>query len=258
MSMTTSKPSTALCRHTLTEIHYRDKDLVADLLGRSSFMAVTCRQILGRDLTVDQASLVDAVMVAVMEHGFTPSVIAARSVYMSSPENLQAGVAAGLLAVGSQFVGTMENAAAILARIVETPEGERRAFVRELVTSHRARKEHIAGFGHHLHRPEDPRALKLLQLGEEGKVAGAGVAALRLLSETVDEVYGRHVTINATGATAAIFYDIGIPVEIMRGFAIIARAAGLVAHLAEEQQRPAGRHIWKLVDEDIPFREQPE
>ena len=63
-----------------------------------------------------------------------------------------------------------------------------------------------------------------------------------------DAAAGRHITINATGAVAAVLGDMGVPVPLMRGFAVLARAAGLIAHIAEEQRDPSGRFIWDLVD----------
>ena len=74
-----------------------------------------------------------------------------------------------------------------------------------------------------------------------------------LLAAAVDQSAGRHITVNATGATAAVLSDMRVPIAAMRGFAVISRAAGLVAHLIEEQQRPSGRFIWDLVDKSIPF-----
>ena len=86
----------------------------------------------------------------------TPSAIATRMMYASSPENLQAGVAAGLLAVASRFVGTMEPAAGLLERIVAAgANGATEA--RNIAQDFRARREPVPGFGHHLHRPDDPR-----------------------------------------------------------------------------------------------------
>lgn len=250
--MTKQAPKTYLCKHLDDAIYYRDLNLVEDVLGKRGFVDIATRQITGRDMTPGEIEMIEAVMIATMEHGFTPSAIAARSIYMSSPENLQAGVAAGLLGVASQFVGTMENCAQLLADIVALPEAERPSRARHIVDGHRAARRHLPGFGHHLHRPDDPRAARLLELQAERGLARASASALRLLAATIDEVYGRHVTINATGAAAAIFSDLEIPVAVMRGFAVISRAAGLVAHLAEEQREPTGRYIWDLVDRDIP------
>ncbi len=69
----------------------------------------------------------------------------------------------------------------------------------------------------------------------------------------MDAAYGKHITINATGAIAAALADCGIPIEIMRGFAILARCAGLVAHVHEEQRKPAMRAIWEAAERAVPY-----
>ena len=112
----------------------------------------------------------------------------------------------------------------------------------------------MPGFGHHLHKPVDPRAYKLLEMGRaEPDLAGDKIRALERLSQAVDAVAGRPITINATGAVAALLGEIGVPTGVMRGFAVISRAAGLVAHIVEEQQSPSGRFIWDTVEEAIPY-----
>lgn len=247
-----NKPTTELCTHTLTSMNYRDQDLVHDLLGKRSFSEVMFLQILGREPRPVDMRIMDAVLITLMEHGFTPSAIATRMVYMSAPENLQGAVAAGLMAVGSQFVGTMENNAKILEQLVEADNPD--ALALEIVKRMRQAREPLPGFGHHLHKPDDPRTIKLLQLADdETELTGHYVKALRLLGKTVDEVYGKHITINATGATAALLGEIGVPSGLMRGFAVISRAAGLVLHIAEEQKVPAGRFIWDTIDHEIPY-----
>jgi citrate synthase len=243
----TEGPKTRLSHHTTDAIFYGEDNLVQDLLGRASFLDVFMKQSFGRVPSAPELVVINAVLVALMEHGMTPSVIAARMVYSSSPENLQAGVAAGLLAVASKFVGTTEDCAVLLQRIAA--QGEAASQEAELVAAaYRARRAPVPGFGHHLHKPDDPRAAKLLELASEQGTAGAHVAALRLLGEAVDRAVGRHLTINATGAVAAVLADIGIPPRLMRGFAVLSRTAGLIAHIAEEQRDPSDRFIWDLVD----------
>jgi citrate synthase len=249
------KPATRLCRHTNEAIYYRDQDLVNDVLGRRGFTETMFAHILGRAPAPADVDLIDAVMVALMEHGFTPSAISARLTYLGAPESLQAAVAAGLLGVGSQFVGTMENCAALLADIAGQADPADAA--RAIAERHRAARQPVPGFGHHLHRPDDPRALRLLALLREKGRAGRHHDALLALSQAVDASAGRHITINATGAVAVILAELGVPVRVMRGFALVARTAGLVAHLAEEQERPAASYIWDLVDHAIPFEGGP-
>ncbi|RMA59635.1 citrate synthase [Acidovorax sp. 100] len=253
MTQTASKtPVTRLCTHTLTSLHYRDADLVEDLMGKKTFTEVMLMQILGRTPRGVDLRITDVVLIVLMEHGLTPSAIATRLIYMSAPENLQGAVSAGLLAVGSSFVGTMENCSGLLDRIAaaQDPEAEALAIARH----YKGLKSPVPGFGHHLHKPVDPRAYKLLEMGRaEPDLRGDKIRALETLSQAVDEVAGRPITINATGAVAALLGEIGVPTAVMRGFAVISRAAGLVAHIVEEQQSPSGRFIWDTVEHAIPF-----
>jgi citrate synthase len=245
-------PVTRLCTHTLTSLHYGQADLVEDLMGKTTFTEVMLMQILGRKPRPVDLRITDVVLIVLMEHGLTPSAIATRLIYMSAPENLQGAVAAGLLAVGSSFVGTMENCSGLLDRIVaaEDPDAEALAIARQ----YQEQKRPMPGFGHHLHKPVDPRAYKLLELGRaEPELSGDKIRALERLSTAVDAAAGRPITINATGAVAALLGEIGVPTPVMRGFAVISRAAGLVAHIVEEQSDPSGRFIWDTVERAIPF-----
>ena len=248
-------PSTRLCTHSDDAIHVRGVDLVEDLIGELTFTEMSYFAITGQRPTAAQTRILDAVLVTLMEHGLTPSAIAARLVYASTPESLQAGVSAGLLAVGSVFVGTMEGCARLIERILASPDLE--AAARDTAEAHRDVGKPVPGFGHHLHKPDDPRTPKLLALAESQGMPGRHIAALRALSGAVDSVYGKHITVNATGAVAALLGEIGIQGQIMRGFAVISRAAGLVAHIAEEQSEPSMRHIWTVVEKAVPYTESP-
>jgi citrate synthase len=245
-------PKTRLCTHTNDAIFIRDADLVEELIGELTFTEMIFFVITGRRPTPGQTRILDAVLVTLMEHGLTPSAIAARLIYSSTPESLQAAVSAGLLAVGSTLVGTMEGCARLLQRLLDDPKGLEQAG-RAVAEEHRQAHRPIPGFGHPLHRPDDPRSPKLLALAEREGVPGKHIGALRALSKGIDAVYGKHLTINATGAVAALLAEIGVPWQIMRGFAVISRSAGLVAHIAEEQADPIMRHVWRTVEHSVPY-----
>jgi citrate synthase len=176
--------------------------------------------------------------------------VASRMTLAASPEAMQGAVAAGLLGVGGQFVGTAEGCARLLARIAsaEDPAAE----AARVVTEHKA----LPGFGHDIHKPDDPRTPALLAVARARGIDGAHVAALELLSRTLDAAKGKHITINATGAIAAVLADAGVPPEIVRGFALVARCAGLVGHVHEEQHAPAMRTMWAAADEAVPYQNQ--
>ncbi len=245
--MTTTKIATS----TAEDVFVRGKSLTRDLIGKLTFTEMTFFQITGKMPTPGQVKAVDACLVTLVEHGFTPSSLASRLVYSSAPEAMQGAVAAGLLAVGSVFVGTVEGCAALLDRIVAS--GDRAAEARRVAEEHRSAKRALPGFGHPQHKPDDPRTPVILQVAEDNGVAGAHVEALRALGAAIDDVYGKHLTINATGAIAAVLRDCDLPAGIMRGFSILARCAGLIGHIHEEQSSPAMRAIWDAADEAVPY-----
>lgn len=245
-------PTTKISHHTTEAIYVRGANLVDDLIGKLTFTEMMYFQLLGARPTPAQTKILDAVLVTLMEHGLTPSVIATRMIYDSCPEAVQAAVAAGLLAVGSTFVGTMEGCAKNLEEMLAAPEGEA-GRARAIARRFREAKQPIPGFGHPHHKPDDPRSPKLLAIADEAGVPGRHIRALRLLATEVDAAWGRHLTINATGAIAALLGEIGVPQEVMRGIAVISRAAGLVGHIREEQLEPAARHMWDVISENVPY-----
>lgn len=241
-----SKPesaATALCTYNADAIYVRDKNLVEELIGEITFTEMMYFQVMGAMPSKGQTRILDAVLVTLLEHGITPSVLAARMTAMGAPEAMQGAIASGILGVGNQFMGTMEGCARCLQEIVEDPAGVESA-ARRLAETHRAEKKILPGFGHNLHKPDDPRSPKLLAVAEAQGVNGKFIAALRAFGAAIDHAYGRHLTINATGAIAAVLLEIGVPWTIMRGFAVVTRAAGLVGHIKEEQETRAGNQLW--------------
>ena len=255
--------TTSIATATSDDVFIRGKSLCRELIGRVTFTEMLFFQILGRPPTPAQTRVVDACLVTLMEHGLTPSAVAARLVYGSAAEAMQGAVAAGLLAVGSLFVGTTEECGRHLSRIIaavsakgasgSAAEAARDGEARAIADEHRRARKPVAGFGHPQHRPDDPRSPVLLALARAEGVAGAHVDAVEALGRAVDAASGRHITLNATGAIAALLGDCGVPASILRGFALIARAAGLVGHIHEEQQRPTLRTLWESAEQAVPY-----
>jgi len=228
-------------------------NLVEELIGKVTFTEMMLLHFYGRMPTRAEARTLDVVLVTLMEHGITPSSIATRLIYHSAPDSLQSAVAAGLLGVGSTYIGTMERCAIYLDEILKGAErGIERA--RSIAEMHFRERTPVHGFGHPFHKPDDPRTQKMIDVALEEGVSGRHIEALRILSHEVDEVYGRHITINATGASAALLGEISIPLKIMRGVAVVSRSAGLVGHILEESGTPSAPHIWEAVNQAIPYQ----
>ena len=125
----------------------------------------------------------------------------------------------------------------------------------KVAAEHRASKKPLPGFGHPEHKPDDPRPPRIFDVMTKHAVPMKHVEALKALSRAVDAAYGKHITINATGAVAAALLDLALPAEIMRGFAVLARCAGLVGHILEEMRDPSMRAIWEAAEKAVPYSE---
>jgi citrate synthase len=255
MTTAKTKPTTRIATSSATDITVRGKSLTDELIGKLTFTQMAFFQILGRVPTAGETAAVDACLVALMEHGLTPSAIAARLTHGTAPEALQGAIAAGLLGVGDKMAGTVEGCAVMLARIAAAADPAAEAD--RVVAEHRAARRSLAGFGHPVHTPDDPRTPVLFAVARAHGVAGRHLAAAAELSRAVDAALGRHLTLNATGAIAAVLADCGVPPEIMRGFALITRCAGLVGHVHEEQHHPAMTTMWDAADRAVPYDPSP-
>lgn len=218
----------------------RGHDLADELIGRRTFTEMFLLDLHGTPQPARHVELVDAVLVTLMEHGITPSTLAARVVLDGAPESTQGAVAAGLLATGSRFLGVIEEVATLVQDVAASDDGQTIAARR--VYEHQERGTAVPGFGHNLHSHIDPRVDRLLELaGPDGR----HVRALRQLHGALVEATGRPLIANAAGVIGAILSDLGYAPEDVRGFALVARCAGLVAHIADERRSPMGRRVWQ-------------
>ena len=244
-----------LGRSTANRIFVRGHDLTADLIGKVSLGDVAFLELQGRLPEPKESLMFNALVVTLVEHGLTPSTIAARLTYFGAPESLQAAVAAGLLGMGDRFGGSIEQAARMLQ---EAPAaGERGAVAREIVAGHRARKETIPGLGHPVHRPADPRTTRLFELAAETGFSGRHVRLIELVAQEATAAYGRDLPVNATGAIAAVASEMGISWRVTRGLAVMARAIGLVAHVQEEMEDPMAAEIWSRAEAEAASENAP-
>ena len=241
--------STSICTSDLTSITVRGRDLVNELVGEMSFTEMLYFLSTGRKPDAGQAKVLDACLVTIMEHGTNPSTIVSRLIADTVPDEPQVAIAAGLLAVGGVFAGTSEQCAAVLLQLKK--DGDVRKTAERLIAS----GQPIPGFGHLHHKPDDPRTPKLFAVAEKAGVKQDHMRLLRALGKAIDEIKGRHLTINATGAIGACLLEIGLPPEVMRGIAVVSRAGGLIGHLLEEQRTHVARRVWALVDRDVPYED---
>jgi len=223
-------------------ITVRGRDLCIDLMGRLTFTEFFYLLVTGKEPEAKQTAFLDLLLVSIAEHGLTPTVQAARMTLDADPAALQAAVAAGILGCGSVVLGTADLCGKLLieasARVAAGETAE--AVVDDIAARTRAAGGRLPGFGHPLHRPVDPRTLRILALAEEKGISGRHVGLARQFPAAVEKAWGKPLVMNVSMAIAAVLLDLDFPPAMIKAIPILARTAGLLAHLAEEQKNPIG------------------
>jgi citrate synthase len=202
------------------------KDLPGEILGKVNLGDMAFLELTRRLPNDKESRLFNAMVVTLVEHGITPSALAARLTYLGAPEAMQAAVAAGLSGLGSVFVGSMEGVARMLSENADVDQMKR-----------------VPGLGHPLHKPVDPRTVRLFQIARETGFYGK-------YCERMEEI-GRKkkLVVNATGAIGALACELGLDWRAVKGLGVMARAIGLVGHLLEEARQPMAEAVWHQIEE---------
>jgi citrate synthase len=236
------------------------QDLTADLIGKVTFGELALWLVTQQRPTPQQVRVFEAVLVALADHGFTPTAITARLTYLSAPDSVQGALAAGLLGGGSRFLGVTEDAGRFLAdTLAAAPaplpadDAGWDALALRAVEEARAARQLIPGLGHPVHKVTDPRTPVLIRVADEEGLRGPHLRLLEAIGRVHPQVLGRVLPLNGAGTCGAALADIGLPPGLLRGFALLARAAGLLGHLAEEQRRPLGMDIYLAVDRNAVY-----
>jgi len=252
---------TSLGTSTPDEIRLLGQDLTADLMGKVGFGELAFWLVAMRRPTPSEVRVFEAVLVALADHGFTPTAIAARLTYLSAPDSLQGALAAGLLGGGSRFLGVTEDCGTYLHDVLRqagelprpTDEQAWDALALEAVTATKAAGRFVPGLGHPVHKVADPRTPVLIGIAEEEGLRGPHLRLFEAIGRVHEQVLGRRLPLNGAGVCGAALADLGLPVELLRGFALLARAAGLLGQLAEERRRPIGMAAYLAVDRNAVY-----
>jgi citrate synthase len=234
-------------------------DLAGELMGNVSFGELALWLVTQRRPERGQVRVFEAVLVALADHGFTPTAIASRLTYLSAPESVQGAIAAGLLGGGSRFLGVTEDAARFLAASLDgqpVPADDAGFDDMALAAVRRAREDgtFVPGLGHPVHKITDPRTPALLRIADEEGLRGPHLRLFEAIGRVHPQVLGRTLPLNGAGTCGAALADLGLPADLLRGFALLARTAGLLGHLAEEQRSPVGMDIYLNVEHHTQYQ----
>jgi citrate synthase len=235
-------PVTRISQAYPDRVEVRGLDLCDDVMGRLSFTEYFHLLLTGVEATADQRYFLDLLLVAIAEHGLMPTNVAARMTLAADPESLQGAVAAGILGCGPVLLGTAE----LCAKLLEEAHGRVAAgaapaeVALDLAGAIQASGGKLPGFGHPVHRPLDPRAERILELADARGVSGPYVELARSFRDAAATAWGKPLTMNISMPIAAVLLDLGFSPAVVKSIPILARTAGLLAHLAEEQQQSLG------------------
>lgn len=212
---------------------------ITQAMENMSFAATVFLLWVGHRPTEAEARVMDAILVSSVDHGATPPSALATRVVRSGGNPLNAAVAAGVLAIGDSHGGAIEQCARLFQERLKTrdegPDIGRLASI--IVEEFQEKQRRLPGYGHRIYQ-RDPRTLKMFQIADQQGIAGKGVAlALSIQDELERRSEGKYLPLNVDGAIAALITDMGIDWRLGKGFFILGRTAGLVAHAYEESVR---------------------
>ena len=216
-----------------TKISSSGKDSVVRGIDREKIMDMEFADAIwlllrGEKPSEKESKIFNAILSSSIDHGVgNPSTVSARTV-QSGGNDMNTSVAGGVLALGDKHGGAIEEC----MRILQSQES-----AREIVERYLENGDKIPGLGHKVYDDQDPRAQKLLQRAENLGLAGDSVEKMKDIQEVfADEKVS--LVMNVDAGIAAVMSDLGWSPELGKGFFIIARTPGLVAHVHEEMDQP--------------------
>jgi citrate synthase len=244
---------TAIAAASSDRVTVRGRDLVHDLMGRLTFTDYAFLLATGRAPTEEQRFFLDLSLVALAEHGLTPSVQAARMTYDADPDALQGAIAAGVLGCGTVILGAADLCRKLIEDVLARADacGSLDAAALDVAREHRKERRALPGYGHPLHKPVDPRAERMIAFARERGIAGRSVEAALALTKAAAEVWGKPLPMNVSMTIAATLSDVDVPPGLIRAVPILARTAGLIAHCIEEAETPIGFLMASTAEEAI-------
>jgi citrate synthase len=229
---------------------------IQDLIGHISFPQMIWLMLRGELPTPEQARLLEAALVAAVDHGPQAPSIAIARMAVTCGLPLNGAMASAINALDDIHGGAGEQCLALYQRAhARLAEHTLEAAVVIAVDEQTAEAgKIIPGFGHRFH-PVDPRAVRLMALVDEAAAAGvvSGQYA-RIGAATEQEVsrrVGKRVPMNIDGATAVVYGELGFEPPLARGLFVLSRSVGILAHAWEESQQ--GRRIKGPMPPELPY-----
>lgn len=208
---------------------------ITDIMEKLSYAEAVYLILKGELPSKAEAELMNAILVASIDHGASPpSVLGSRTV-MSGGNSLNAAIAGGVLVIGDTHGGAIEQSAKIMQEWASKGSDASKT-ASDLVDWLKENKIRMPGFGHRIHKV-DPRTAKLFEIAGRHGYSGKHIELCKAIEKAMEEKLGKQLPINVDGAIAAVISDMGFDWRLGKGFFIISRVPGLLAHTYEEMTR---------------------
>lgn len=215
---------------------------VTELIDKVNFTDAIWLELKGELPTDKERAMLDAILISTIDNGMgPPSTTNARN-SASAGNPMQAAVAAGILGVGEFHGGAIEECARLLQLGLSAEK-----LVEKVIAS----GDRIAGFGHKVYKDEDPRATQIFAKAKSLGFYGEYCELAKAVEETLEKTKGKKIVINVDGAIAAVVSDMGFDYRLGKGFFLIGRVVGLVAHIFEEIVRE--KPFRRIPEEEIEY-----
>ncbi|MCX5335623.1 MULTISPECIES: citryl-CoA lyase [unclassified Streptomyces] len=218
-------------------IELRDRP-VQSLIGSVGLVDVIWLLLRGDLPGARESALLEAALVAGVDHGPQAPSIAATRMAATCGIGLNNAIATGVNMLGDSHGGAGQQCVELLEDIRNRreSEGSWADAARAVMAEWQQRSRYLPGFGHRFH-PVDPRRDPLIglvrQAVEDGIVHGDHLSAALAVEEALLR-RPRPVPMNIDGATAVIYAELGFPAPLARGLFVLSRSVGLLAHAWEE------------------------
>ena len=222
----------------------------SELVGQHSFGAVLYLSLTGKLPTEAEEKMLNAILVASIDHGVQPASGFVPRVVAASGNPILPSMASTLLALGPYHGGAVSDAMEVLQSLVQQNDTE--YATTSLVAEYRATKKRVPGFGHAQYTEKDPRAQQLFSLARESGLDLRAIDVAMTLEAAIETAVGRRLVINIDGAIAAICVSLKLPVAAGNALFGLARVAGSIAHIIEEQS--SGNWVRRLDDTMVEYQ----
>lgn len=214
---------------------------IEQLIGTVTFPQMIWLMLRGELPDDSQAKLLEAALVAAVDHGPQAPSIATARMAVTCGAALNQAMASAVNLLDDVHGGAGEQAVELFQAIA----GSDAPLAQVLADWRTTHGRYVPGFGHRFHKPQDPRAPRLMALTREAAAAGTCTGRFAEIAErieaTLTEQAGKPIPMNIDGATAVIYAELGFPAPLARGLFCLSRSVGILAH-AWEQTRQGGRN----------------